>query len=442
METDNENKVSPADIQRAKDNSIMEEKIRGNAEKRSEEVKKDVTQDPILVTEATKGILERQGITNVITQEELDARDKNSTDDDSKAKVINTIKQSTEKSASDEQQQVKDAEVNTESKENIDLSDEEYGALERAGITEDQILDSDGTFNQIKELAQNQLKKEQEESGSSTEKVVDKDKSQDLSTMVISDEYAEELALTYPFAKSLKGKTMEDVMKIVSKQNQYITGLENSKVVKDDKTGIDKINSQNDNPDLDLSQDEVIDLLNMQPADATKAIKDLMLKTAQSVTAEEVAKEVKKLLPNLEGLQQQSNESYEKQFYTALSDQLPEGADPEKVVVEWKKVNASMPDKSKQSLADNVELLITTIADSYKLGKLSKENTQLVNDQNSEVKKQTYSKLKELIVKSKKLGVHNGQFNFKRKEMIDITGEPKDATESLLDPIIKRNLNR
>jgi hypothetical protein len=439
METDNLNQVSPADIQRAKDNEKVSNDILTNAEKRADDAKTNVNQEPILVTETTKPILARQGITNVITQEELDARDKNLENDDSKAKVINTIKAS-EKSASDEGQQVKKAEVNTESKENIDLSDEEYGALERAGITEEQILASDGTFAQIKELAQTQLKKEQGE-GTAINKIDDKP-SQDLSSMVISEEYATELALTYPFAKSLVGKTMEDAMKIISKQNQYITGLENSTGKVENKTDIDKTNSQNDNSDLGISQDEVIDLLNLTPEKATEAIKSLMLKTAESVTAEQVAKEVKKLLPNLEVIQQQSNESIEKQFYSALGDQLPKDVDPIQVVVDWKKVNANMPKKSKQSLIDNVELLITTISDSYKLGKLSKENTNLVNSQNSEVKKQTFNKLKELIIKSKSLGVHNGQFNFKRKEMIDITGEPQNATESLLDPIIKRNLNR
>jgi hypothetical protein len=439
METDNLNQVSPADIQRAKDNEKVSNDILTNAEKRADDAKTNVNQEPILVTETTKPILARQGITNVITQEELDARDKNLENDDSKAKVINTIKAS-EKSASDEGQQVKKAEVNTESKENIDLSDEEYGALERAGITEEQILASDGTFAQIKELAQTQLKKEQDE-GTPINKIDDKP-SQDLSSMVISEEYATELALTYPFAKSLVGKTMEDAMKIISKQNQYITGLENSTGKVENKTDIDKTNSQNDNSDLGISQDEVIDLLNLTPEKATEAIKSLMLKTAESVTAEQVAKEVKKLLPNLDVIQQQSNESIEKQFYSALGDQLPKDVDPIQVVVDWKKVNANMPKKSKQSLIDNVELLITTISDSYKLGKLSKENTNLVNSQNSEVKKQTFNKLKELIIKSKSLGVHNGQFNFKRKEMIDITGEPQNATESLLDPIIKRNLNR
>ncbi len=441
METDNTSQVSPADIQRAKDNDRVANEIRTKAEKRLEDAKNNVTQDPILVTDATKGILARQGITNVITQEELDARDKNSDSDDSKDKVINTIKKSTEKSANDKSQQVKDTEVNTESKENIDLSDEEYGALERAGITEEQILDSDGTFTQIKELAQNQLKKEQDEKGTATDKA-DANKSQDLSAMVISEEYATELALTYPFAKSLVGKTMEDAVKIISKQNQHITKLENSTGDVENIADIDKSNSQNDKSDLNLSQDEVIDLLNLTPEKATEKIAELMKKTAQSVTAEQVATEVKKLLPNLEGLQQQSNEQYEKQFYTALAEQLPEGADPEKVVTEWKKVNADMPKKSRQSLAQDVDLLITTISDSYKLGRLSKENTALVKNQNSEVKKQTFNKLKKLIIKSKELGVHNGQFNFKRKEMIDITGEPQNATESLLDPIIKRNLNR
>ena len=439
METDNI-QVSPADIQRAKDNERVSNEILTKAEKRTEDAKTNVNQEPILVTETTKPILARQGITNVITQEELDAREKDATTDAGKEKVLNTIKASVDNPADNKDKQVNDTEVNTASTENIDLSDEEFGALERAGITEEQILASDGTFAQIKELAQTQLKKEQD-AGTAINKV-DDEPSQDLSAMVISEEYATELALTYPFAKSLVGKTMEDAMKIISKQNQHISKLENSTGKVENETDVDKLNSQKEQSDLGLSKDEVIDLLNLSPEDATKKIAELMTKTAKAVTAEQVATEIKKLLPNLEGLQQQSNEQSEKTFYSALGELLPEGADPEKVVTEWKKVNAKMSNKSKQSLVDDVELLITTISKDYKLGLLSKENTNLIEGQNSEVKKQTYNKLRELIVKSKTLGVHNGQFNFKRKEMIDITGEPTNATESLLDPIIRRNLNR
>lgn len=435
METDNKNVVSPADIQRAKANDLMAQKIQTNAEKRTEEAKK-VTQEPILVTDATKGILERQGITNVITQEELDKREK---DADTNT-VVNTVKDAISKPAETENKQVKDAEVNSESTENIDITEAEFSALSRAGITEEQILESDGTMAQIKELAQNQLKKEQDEG--TTVKADESKSSQDLSSMVISDEYAEQLALTYPFAKSLKGKTMEDVMAIVAKQNQYITGLENSKGTVKDPKDIDNTNSQNDNSDKDLSDEEVIDFLNLSPEEAGKKLRALMKKTADAVTADKVAVEVKKLLPNLEGLQAASNERYETQFYDAIQKELPEGEDATKVVEEWKKVNASMPDAIKLSLADNVELLITTIIKDHKLGLLSKENTKLVDGQNSAVKNQTFLKVKELIKKSKALGVHNGQFNFKRKEVVDITGTPQNAGEELMDKIITRNLNR
>lgn len=425
METANTN-PSPADIQRAKDNADMEKSILDKVEQRVEEVKKQGSQEPILVNDATKGILERQGITNVITQEELDKREK---DIDSNT-VVNTVKDAINKPAEDEGQQVNKAEVNDESI--VDLTEAEFEALERAGVTEEQILgNDDSTLAQIKELAQNQLKKEQ-----------DAKPSQDQNSMVISGEYAEQLALTYPFAKSLKGKTMEDVMGILSKQNSYITGLENSKGVKNDETDIDNTNSQTDKSDTDLLDEEVVDLLNLTPEEATKQLKALAQKMAKAVTQEEVAKEVKKLLPNLEGLQEVSNERYETQFYTELGTGLPEGTDPKEVVKNWKEVNKDMPNESKLALANNMPLLITTIQDSYNLGKLSKENTQLKETKNSEVKKQTYDKVKELIKASKKLGMHNGQFNFKRKNIVDITGEPQNAGEELYDKIITRNLNR
>ena len=93
-------------------------------------------------------------------------------------------------------------------------------------------------------------------------------------------------------------------------------------------------------------------------------------------------------------------------------------------------------------MEDNVELLITTITNDYKLGKLSNENKPLTKDFSSEVKSATYAKVREIIKKSKALGVHNGQFNFKRKEVVDITGEPQNASEELYDKIITRNLNR
>ena len=426
METANPN-PSPADIQRAKDNADVEKGIMDKVEKKIEDAKKQDSQEPILVNDATKGILERQGITNVITQEELDKREK----DVDPNTVINTVKDAISKPAETEEQQVKKAEVNNESI--VDLTEAEFEALERAGVSEEDILNNpDSTLGQIKELAQNQLKKEQEEVKPS----------QDESSMVISDEYAERLALTYPFAKSLKGKTMEDVMKIVSEQNQYITKIENSKGIKDDKTDIDNTNSQTDNTETDLSDEEVVDLLNLSPEEATKKLKVLARQMAKAVTQEEVAKEVKKLLPNLEGLQQASNEQFEVQFFTELSSQLPDGVDAKQVMVDWKEKNMSMPNESKLALANNADLLITTVANAYNLGHLSKENTAIKKNQNSEVKKQAYDKVKELIKQSKTFGVNNGQFNFKRKDVVDITGEPQNAGEELMDKIIKRNLNR
>jgi hypothetical protein len=425
METANQN-PSPADIQRAKDNADMEKSIMDKVEKKVEEAKKQDSQEPILVTDATKGILARQGITNVITQEELDKREK---DIDSNT-VVNTVKDAINKPAETEEQQVNKAEVNDES---IDLTEAEYEALERAGVTEEQILgNDDSTVAQIKELAQNQLKKEQEEAKPS----------QDQNSMVISDEYAEQLALTYPFAKSLKGKTMEEVMGILSKQNSYITKLENSKGVQEDNSDVDKTNSQTDNSETDLSDEEVVDLLNLTPEEATKKLKLLAKQMAKAEVQTEVAKEVKKLLPNLEGLQEVSNEKYEAQFYSELGKQLPEDADVKEIVKNWKTVNKDMPKESKLALANNVDLLITTIAKDHKLGLLSKENTVLNETKDSEVKKQTFNKVKELIKQSKTLGMHNGQFNFKRKNIVDISGEPQNAEEELYDKMIRRNLNR
>lgn len=432
METDNK-QVSPADVQRAKDNEITAQKILDGVEKRKSDAK--VSQDPILVNDATKGILERQGITNTITQEELDKREK----DTKPNTVVNTIADAISKPAETELKQVDTVKVNDQSKEKVDITEVEFGALERAGITEEQILDSDGTLTQIKELAQTQLKKEQDE-GTVIKPI--ETKPQDQTPMVISDAYAEQLALTYPFAKSLKGKTMEDVMSILSEQNRHISRLENSAGTVKDANGIDKNNSQIDNSDKDLSNDEVIDFLNLTPEEAGKKLKSLMKATADSVTSEKVATEIKKLLPNLEGLQTFSDEQIEKQFYNAVAEQLPNDTDAKKVVEDWKKVNVEMSNKSKKSLADNVELLITTITNDHKLGKLNSENTQLTKDFSSEVKSATFAKVRELIKKSKSLGVHNAQFNFKRKEVVDITGEPQNAGEELIGKIIERNLNR
>ena len=133
METDN-TKVSPADVQRAKDNEITAQKILDGVEKRKSDAK--VSQDPILVNDATKGILERQGITNTITQEELDKREK----DTKPNTVVNTIADAISKPAETELKQV-DTKVNDQSKEKVDITEAEFGALERAGITEEQILD-------------------------------------------------------------------------------------------------------------------------------------------------------------------------------------------------------------------------------------------------------------------------------------------------------------
>lgn len=357
------------------------------------------SQETVVGNEVTNKILDRYGV-KTVTQDQIDNGEKDIQKD---------------VPAVEDQAQVKENDEET-----IELSEAELQALEESGIPEEEL--SGKTMKEIKALAVDKLPKQDT-------------KSQDQK-VIISDSYADQLSAKFPFAKNLRGKSLEEVMEIIQNQNSYITSLEQRK-------GENKsepiINNKQETEDEVSEDSDVLDILTMKPEDATKKINDLIAKRANDI----FEKKFKEALPNIEPLQKASQEALANQFYQELGSQLPEGTDPKVAFDNWKSANEDMSREEKMALAQNPSLLIKLISKEYALDTTSKKTKEMEKSANTEMKKKTYENLRKLLKDSQKLG-SNATFNYKRKgsEELSIDDETGDPAKDMMGKIISRNLGR
>lgn len=365
-----------------------------------ETVKKD--QELVVGNSVTKNILAKYEV-DVVTQEELDEREQNSAN---------------ENSAVNENQQV------TSNDEVVDITDDDLKILADAGVTEEQL--SGKTLAEIKQIV---VDNKPEQVAKST---------QDQS-VVISDALADSLSAKYPFAKNLRGKTLEEVMDIIQNQNSYITTLEqrksNDASANETKSNSQQISQTNDQ----LTQQEVIDILNLDPAEATKRINQMIMDGSKKVAESVVDQKLKEYLPAFNKLQELQVENEKKNFFSVLGGQLPKGSDPQVVFEQWKKDTMNQFTKEeKMALVSNPALMIKIIAKDYNLKKTSTEKNQLESNQNQTIKKQTYENLVKLIKQSKNTG-NNAVFNFPRKNTGDTNlSEEGTSANPVIDKILEK----
>jgi len=361
------------------------------------------SQETVVGNSVTNKILDRYGI-KAVTQDEIEKREEET--NNSTPAVTN-------------QEQVA-----SNVDESINLSEEELQALEASGIPEEEL--SGKTMKEIKALALDKLPKQE--------------KSQEQK-IVISDSYADQLSAKFPFAKNLKGKSMDEVMDIIQKQNTYITNLEQQKRKNKSEEIIN--NNSDNNDEGTVGEDQVLDLLTLKPEEATKRLNALIADKAGKIAGDIFDQKLKEVLPNIEPLQQASQEAIAKQFYSELGAQLPEGTDPKQALADWKQANTDMSDSEKMALVENPNLLIKLISKEYTLKTNNFDKKKLEEDANKEVKKKTYENLRKLLKNSQNLG-SNAKFNVKRKssEVDGLEGDTGDPAVDMMSKIITRNLNR
>lgn len=359
------------------------------------------SQETVVGNEVTNKILDRYGV-KAVTQDELKKREEETSNSTPAVTQVEQVK---------------------EDDGTITLSEEELQALEASGIPEEEL--SGKTMKEIKALASDKLPKQE--------------KSQEQK-IIISDSYADQLSAKFPFAKSLKGKSMDEVMDIIQKQNSYITTLETAK--KKNKSE-EIINNDLKTDDDGTGDNQVLDLLTLKPDEATKKLNDLVNERASKIAGDIFDKKIKEMLPNIEPLQQASQEAIAKQFYEELGSNLPEGADPKAVMDEWKKANEGMSREEKVALVENPTLLIKLISKEYALKTNNFDKKKIEEDANKEVKKKTYENLRKLLKNSQTLG-SNATFNVKRKssEIEGLDEDSGDPAKDMMSKIIARNVNR
>jgi hypothetical protein len=374
------------------------------------EAKKEANQEqPIVVNDLTSNILERHGYNDITAQDKGDKGDQESTSKkEEEAPAVNTIEQATDKD------------------EEVTFTDEDFDSLEAKGITE---ADLEGkTMQEIKELAQGG-KEIQAGADTSTQ-----------GQAIITDEQIEQLALVYPFAKSLKGKTLNDVMEIVTKQNQYITQLEQQRKEPVESTK----QSKNNKPEEEIEEITELDLLNLSPEEQIKKLKALVRQELKGSVKEEVSE----VLPDLTPLEEQAIKTHQTNFYNAIKAELPdlpEGVTPEKVFADWKAdYSKDRTTEQMAELAKTPDTLITLITTDYQLRQLKAGKKEVAED-GKEVKLTNLANARKLLINSNKLG-SGAKFNFKRKsdqsQNEELLSEEGTASEIMAGKILARNLPR
>ena len=372
-------------------------------------------QEPVVIAnDVTKNILNKYGV-NSVTQDEIDNREENAGDAGNSAVVDN--------------EQVVDG-----NDELIDITDAELEALAKADVTEEDL--NDLTLEEIKAKASDLI------NATGDTKVT-----QEPEKVVISDQYAEQLAQQYPFAKSLKGKTLEEVMEIIQNQNSYITTLEkNKEKAEPDATDDTDNNSQLTKTNGKVTAQDVIKLFDptRDPEEVAEELNKLLGNRSvdQSTIDKLVEDKLRAVLPNLQGLQQASLEQEKKDFFTALGKQLPEGSNPEQVFEQWKKDNANLSKEEKLALVNNPKLMMKIIAQEHNLKTTSTEKKKIEDGKNKEIKTKTYDNLKKLLKSGR--NTSTARFNFPRESSTTQANETEEETpaEQMIGKIVDKYISR
>lgn len=358
-------------------------------------------QEIVISNPVTKNILDKYDVKS-LTQEEFDEREQK----------VETV------SAVNEEQQV------TKTTEDVvDITDNDLQILSEAGITEESLEGK--TLAEIKQIVVD-----------NTPEQVEKP-TQDQ-PVIISDAMAESLSAKYPFAKNLKGKTIDEVMEIIQNQNSYITSLEQRKpdaVATDTNSNSQKISNTSD---TEISKDEVVDLFNLSPEEAQKKINEMIEARGEKVAGKVFDEKIKNYLPNIEKVNAVAIEQEKKLFLSQLSNSLPKGVNSEQVLSDWMKVNKPKLSKSEaQALVANPNLLIKIVSDEYNLKTTSAEKIKNEVDTGQTIKKQTYENLKKAL----KTNRGNGDvFNFSRKHSSskDLSKDETVADNPVVDHILDK----
>lgn len=369
-------------------------------EKTQETVNTD--QEIVISNPVTKNILDKYEVKS-ITQEEFDKREQKSKDE----------------SAVIEEQQVSNDEAEVE----VSITDDDLNVLANAGITEESL---DGkTVAEIKQIVID----------NTPEQVAKPTQDQPV---IISDAMAESLSAKYPFAKNLKGKSIDEVMEIIQNQNSYITTLEQRKsdaVVTETKTNSQQISNTSE---TEISQEEVVDLFNLTPEEAQKKINEMIKANGKKVAEQVFDEKIKNYLPNMEKVNQVAMEQEQKQFYSQLGSNLPKGADPQAVFNDWLKVNKPKLSKAEaEALITNPNLLIKIVSDEYNLKTTSAEKIKNEVNVGSTIKKQTFENLKKALQTNRGSGA---VFNFSRKNSNskDLSQDEQVADNPIVDTILDK----
>lgn len=410
---ENEQKtVSKSVLMNREHNAKFQEETEQRIEKLEEDKRKADQESKVVGNEITKKILSNHGVENVVTQDELEGnREQKSTEE--KPDVVNRIDDS---AVNKENEQVDN---NQDDVSGITEADVEI--LEKAGITEESLAGK--TFKEIKDMA-NDLNKEQ---------VTSVENTQDLSKVVISNEEADRLALQFPFAKNLRGKTMDQVIEIIQNQNSYITTLEQQK--KSDNQEVDSSNKQNSETEpFKLTGDDVTKLLDptRNPDEVAEDLATIIQKAVEADRAKnqmDMEAVVKKAIPNIDKLQETANAQVREQFIGQIQQNLPEGIDAKEVFNQWKVANKNMPKEEKLALVQNPNLFIKTVSDDFNLKRISVEKKSIEETKDKEIKKQTYNNIRKLLKDSQKLG-NATVFQFPREHSKSKNLGEQDGTES------------
>lgn len=370
---------------------------------KQETVVKD--QEIVISNGVTKNILDKYEVES-ITQEDFNEREQ---------KLKN-------ESAVAESQQVNNDEV-----VEVDITDNDLKVLAEAGITEESLEGK--TLAEIKQIVID----------NSPEQVDEPTQDQNV---VISDTLAESLSAQYPFAKNLKGKSLNEVMEIIQDQNSYITKLEQqkNKGVDEQKSNSQQISKPSD--ETEVSQSEVIDLLSLKPEEATKRINE-MIKANGTKVAETVFDErIKNYLPNIDKVNQVAIEQEKKAFFVSLGSKLPKGTDPTQVFEGWMAENKSKLSKSeKEALVTNPTLLIKLVSNDYNFRTTSTEKQKNEVNAGQTIKKATYENLRKLLKSNQGSGA---VFNFQRKNSssTDLSKDEKAPENPVIDHILQKYENQ
>lgn len=316
-------------------------------------------------------------------------------------------------------------EKQTQSNDNdLTITDAEFEALAKAGIKEE---DLDGkSIAEIKQLAKDNTKQQE---NSQVQGVV-----------------TEEMVKGFGFAKNLIGKPIADVLKIIDNQNQYIGILKSqqpaSKTEPVSKTEpTQQITNKKETKEESKATDKKpVDLLNMTPEQQAEYIAQIKKEAVQ-----EALQELKtSIIPSEDEVTSRA-EDYKKAWLEELGKNLPEGVDPASAFEDWKKNEGSKaPKEVKEFYVRNPEKLITDIVKDLQLRKLKTNSTDNAKKNDSEVKQNSYERVRKALLHAKSLG-HGAVFNFRREGLVEsnaLNSNTGSEGEKMIGRIIERNLPR